>query len=613
MIKSPCGDLTSNEGRLMNRISRNMLPLFIIFVFTGYFLFYIHSITVNVAWQGWFCQVPLIEKFYSRTITMQDLMTRFGEHGMLGYNILFLINTIFFKLSVFFDAYLNLFLIVLATAIIYVVYRRTMVERANALLYNGGFALIAFIMFSISQQSSGSMETQVRIGEVLFFLTTFVIERYFYASLGIAAYFYSFLLILISINIFGTMYSFAWVPGLFFVGAIQKFVHKKKCGLFYLYVILLMSICVYLYFIEYAYSLRGNIHAANLNVLMVAKYMLGCFSGGTLGTTLFLEHYINRQTMFINGFVVFSIYLYSLFIFVKSRMWKISYLPVLLMAYTVSVSFIITIGRYSELDWVWGMNYWYAVHYKYGLVGCVWILLYAFQGNLNFVNLGVGKSKPGYYIRFVATVTILVYVFTCLLFSNYSDWKRARYVKAFFARMIPYGYFVEDMPIDEQGNTPFCFPLSLTNDSLKILRKYRLNLYESPYLVNHFEDIFILNKGRLISGVLFDGWYDGPELGHRWMGKKSRLYFFSGHSGEVTVEGFLPDIISPNKMRIYADGQLLKAVNLTAGSFRIVAYVQKDSPVKLTLEMDKAIIPNALGINGDVRTLGADIESIRTR
>jgi hypothetical protein len=49
----------------------------------------------------------LPDKFYAKTLSLSDFRFRYVEHGMLGYDLLYLINTLLFNLSMRFDLIIN--------------------------------------------------------------------------------------------------------------------------------------------------------------------------------------------------------------------------------------------------------------------------------------------------------------------------------------------------------------------------------------------------------------------------------------------------------------------------------------------------------------------------
>ena len=75
--------------------------------FTLFYLAYINAAWANVAWLSCFDQLFLVEKSFKGALRLSDLVTRYGEHGMIACNVLSILNAAFFGFNTFFDAYIN--------------------------------------------------------------------------------------------------------------------------------------------------------------------------------------------------------------------------------------------------------------------------------------------------------------------------------------------------------------------------------------------------------------------------------------------------------------------------------------------------------------------------
>lgn len=606
---------------MLNLIKKHATWLIMI-IFTIYYFLYIQATTVNVIWQAWFFQIPAIEKFLNGTLVLHDLVNNFGEHGMLGYNLIILVNVAIFKLNTFFDAYLILTLIVLSTIILYLAFRKSIINlNCNDLKFNSLILfVISFLMFSVSQQIGGGMDTQVRLGIFTFMWTTYLIDILFFEYKTNYFIALTIIMIFISLDIFGTAYSFAWIPSLLFIGFINYFVMRRKIN-FKIFLLILVSLfsATSIYFNMYLLKGVGNtnhigifsgIISALFHPLTSVKFVLAFLSSSTLGRTIWEDHYIiNPNWIILNGTTVLIIYLYTLKHYISSKMWKITYFPVFLMTYTFGVIILVLLGREVNLGWDGGTNYWYAVHVKFGLVGVVWVLYYRIQ-----TLSDNRKIREFYKNRTVAISCLLIlYIVFAQLFSNAVDWRRAPHVKKYFEVMVPYALSPESMPVDSGGYTPLIADIEGTLNGIRVLEKYRLNVYyDLDKRLSFLKSGPIIENGKLVTGSLGLGWY-GEDGGVRWMAKDAEVAVKSGDKGKIIIEGYEPQFLVPNKLRIFINGELLLEETIPSGTFIFEKDVTRNSVIKLRLEVDRTIVPQKEGLNNDERDLGLLIKNLSTK
>ena len=76
---------------IKNFLNKYLISISFLF-FTAYYIFFIYSTQVNVVFLGWFSHIPLAEKYFQHTLQFKDLLSRYGEHGLFGYNLIFIFN-----------------------------------------------------------------------------------------------------------------------------------------------------------------------------------------------------------------------------------------------------------------------------------------------------------------------------------------------------------------------------------------------------------------------------------------------------------------------------------------------------------------------------------------
>lgn len=208
-------DINGQENRMICNIVLLLFGL-------AYFI-YCNITYVELPYLTWFDQIPIADLYYSGRLQVHDLFSKYGEHGMLANNIIYLINVIFFHGTSLFDVYLNDLNVFISGVILAYGTIKTLKYRKDAI-----FWVIAesIFMFSFIQGTSGAMETQVRLGFLLFLIAMLMVDRELQKDNCSKLHFAgTVLLIALSINVFGTLYSFAGVPC---VWAIVLFLYLKN-------------------------------------------------------------------------------------------------------------------------------------------------------------------------------------------------------------------------------------------------------------------------------------------------------------------------------------------------------------------------------------------------
>lgn len=587
-----------------------------------YFGIYATVSGANVAYLAWFAHVPMIEKYFAGTWVWQDAIQRYGEHGLFGYNLLLLCNVKYFHLNVFFDIYLNVGVVTGVGLIAARAYSRAEPTVVGGWLKVGLFAPVAFALFSVTQQSSGAMETQVRLGSFFYLLAAYWIDRMLLkpratAATGAGTLLACFCLILLAVLVFGTLYTFAGFPALMALCLYAMVARLGKQGYAaYILAALILAIVAYIRFYDLKLApSAGTASVAWIERLSFSIRFLATYLGSaTLGRTLWEDGATtSRALMLWNGLFVAAAYLYSLWLFWRTNMHRVTWLPLMMIAYTVGVGVLVLIGRGAMFGWDGGTNYWYAVHVKFALAGCLWIYAHALlqaraAGNTVDLSARLGRGA------IISCVTISAACVVGLVLSNYLDWRRAPHVRRYFEAMIPYGLgTLDEMPVDASGQTPFRSSPAETKYALRVFRDHGLTFYRLHRLpVEHREHDLFAQGDATKYARLGPGWYEreGPT---RWVSGRAQIQFHPGPDGLITIEGYIPAWLVPNSIVLSADGQEYARQSLGEGAFKANAHVPTGIMLTLNIGFQKHLIPRAVGLSEDQRDLGAIITRITTR
>jgi hypothetical protein len=587
----------------------------LVVAFSGYFAAYAHASGANVAYLAWFAHVPMIEKYFAGSWTWRDAIQTFGEHGLFGYNFLLLANVKYFHLNVFFDIYLNALVVSGVGLVVAMAYHHLESPAPRPGLALIMFTPVAFALFSVSQQSSGAMETQVRIGILSYLVLAYWIDQTLLrdeAARGPGRFVVSFVLIVTAVLLFGTLYTFAGFPALFLLCLYAGLTRPQtRTYAAFLVAALSMSIVTYVRF----YDLRLDsgppmdlVERLSLSTRFVAAHL----GSATLGRTLWEDRVVTSEALMLgNGLFVSVAYAYAIWLSCRSRLQRVTWMPVLLIAYSVGTGLLVSLGRGATQGWTGGTNYWYAVHVKLALAGCLWIFAHVLLRSRFLTKGGHGGEPPG--VAALCAALMITFV-ACLTVSNVMDWRRAPHVRQFYEAMIPYGLGpLDEMPVDATGQTPFKASRAETEAAMTLFREHGLTFFALPEFENKGREHDLFIRGDVTEFArLGAGWHDSEGAG-RWASGKADLRFRSGSKGMVEIHGYLPTMLSPNVITLSADGGEPSSQPLSEGKFKVTGRVPPDSILKLTMTFSKHLVPREAGQGEDQRDLGALIMRISTK
>lgn len=462
-----------------NRIFIITREMWILILFTLFYIWFCNSFMVELPHLSWFDFFGYIEPLETGTLKAGTLFSAYSEHGMLGYNILFLINVKFFNLSTMFDVYINDTVVFLCGLVILTEYIKSFSHKKA--MYYIGIVGICFSICTATQISSGAMETQVRLG-CLFIIIVFKETNDFFTQEDVSwlKVFKICFCLLLALNVFGTIYTFSGIPLLFIIliyKAFRQTDQRKK----YITVAGMCCVSAVLYLFEYhLFGLKagaGNesllktiVEVLFLHPITLAKAIIGYNGGSLLGSAMYMDRSVNLNVYLGVGIVVTLILLYAIYMFFRNRMYIETYIPILLIGYSFVVVILSFIGRYYK-GWDWVLSEWYSVHSKFQIAGVFWIIAYSYRT--------IVYDVKKYIVAIHAGAIVVLFLFGA--FGNYTHLKRMPNVAAYYKEKQSYLFFErEDMPVDESGNTPLLADLDTTMNAIEIMKKYNLSVYSEP-------------------------------------------------------------------------------------------------------------------------------------
>ncbi len=537
-----------------NFYKKNKLYIFFSFsitiiFFSYYLMFYIKN-NVELPYLSWIDQFKAIGyKMFDSNLKFKDFFTHYGEHGLLGNNILFYFNIKWFGMTTLYDTFINAFFILVVAIIIDIFIVNKMNDNIFKFILT--ILLINFILFERLQLSSGAMETQVRIGLNLGIFYLFYIDHFIKKDvLNKKDYIVLILLGFLTINVFGTMYSFAIVPVIicFFL---YDLIINKKLNKKILLIIGLLFIFSIFYFLEYdLISFMKNSHssdAASSGIIGNAFYLLKNF-GNTfkgylaysgiplVGYSAISDNKISDTTLLMVGAIVFILMVFSIFVFFFKKNYIISNFPIFIILYSIFTIFIVMIGR--PFDWPWYYSEWYIVHSRFQLIGIFLII----SMNSSIKQL---FSKITFIIFGISNISIIIF----LIFTENMYVDRYYYVVQYYKEKQEYLLIsnTDYIPLNDEGNTPILTDLDTTIEYVDYLKKYNLSIYRYSNITNNYYDT-----------SLKAGYYEKEEQTDLsfWL-KKYSISYFNSNDESISFGLYTPKVYENNYVTIKINNEIV--------------------------------------------------------
>lgn len=462
------------------------------------YIWYCEAVMVEVPHLSWFSQVLMADQFFSGELEFFDLFDSGGEHGMLANNIIYLVNLLLFHGMTKFDVVLNDINVIITGCIIVCCVVKTLEGTWEKC---AGILLVSFFMFTCMQGSAGAMETQVRLGLLFFVITSLFIDKELHITECVKRrhLVWTLLLIFLSINVFGTMYSFAAIPTVWIiiVCCIWKYkrLFKNQMAVAGAYFAAIL-IYIFEYNVLRPSKAKENIFAYAIQFFLHPIQTLKCFcswcANGILGYGYYTSTEYNERVWLTVGGLCFLIIVLAVVVFFITKMYLKTWMPLLLITYCFGVMMLVFLGRNGT--WEWLASEWYNVHLKLLYAGTVWIYVYAWE-----------QAEKFRIVYIICTTFLCICSLTGLKFCL----ERAVHMHSWYKNMQTY-LFVDnpdDMPVDENGNTPLLENKDITMESIRILKKYHLSVYRYWDAYENCPSVVSdRNSIKYISGIYDDGW-----------------------------------------------------------------------------------------------------------
>jgi hypothetical protein len=447
--------------------------LFALLMAVGYvvymFRLYGHEVFYLASFMG---DIQFVGRYLAGNASAADFFRPFGEHGLLGYRLITLINVELFKYTSLFEFWINIanVLIVLAMFLIWCLPYLKSGSPWQALT----LILLIIILLNPMQGSSISMETQVRLGILFFLFMLPVADRVLRNSYGPWDLVVFGTTSVLAINVFGTAYS---VAGSFAILLVAFVFALKKSQFKQLGIILaVFTVCWSLYVVSYGLldvSLTDDALSdttrpqIKLSAWLLAPYALAQFFGSALlGYAPIADGYVPSALYGIAGVIMFLISLWALGTTLKTQKQAHIAIPAMCLLYTFFVGCLVLVGRLELLGVQVLTNNWYHVHTKVGTAATFWLLMILLACPV------ISRQQ-----KMIARVSVALIALT-LLCGLFHEARRSPHVRAYWSNLAT-AMLMNPNDIDELStkHTALLATPKETKQGLMILREHRLSAF----------------------------------------------------------------------------------------------------------------------------------------
>ena len=458
-------------------MKRNFLGLALIL--TSFFLtmLYIKCASGNIVFrdQLFLIKSGILDKYFSGTLSFQDIWRAASGFRILGYHLLFLLNATFFHLNTHFEMYLSSFVLLIICLLLFKAYSKLLTDVYGHVFIQASFILTSLVLFSLNQWGSLLFGFGfIFISPMLVFLITFfVLEKILAQKKATYLDIVFVFMMLVSILVFGGAYSFGFIGSIFIVIFFHFLTTSRQLNRSLLRILFLVIVTSTIGLVIYHYKIMENNYwpyqriSSGLELLSanmsIVRFLLLSVASSIIGCN-FSNNFLNPDIILSIGALLVCIYIYSLRLYISSGLYSRTYLPLFLISYSWLVFISILFARFNY-GITYGMASRYTSNTQYGIIAIIWIAIYNFQH--------VQESSK---LRKSILASILMFILVGQFLTYYTEWKIAPYRMQHFEKMRsmamnPESFSQNDLSLFEANNVTEII------ESLEVLKKYNLNVY----------------------------------------------------------------------------------------------------------------------------------------
>lgn len=429
-------------------------------------ILYLINATTNIPMMDYWTYLnEFTDKVFSGNISVSDIWANFTSHRAPFQYLLFFINLKFFSGDTLVSVFAGSIVTLLTTLYISRCYTRN--NEMQNVCGQLSVILIAAIMFSLNRWEiitlEFSMAFAVRI--FLFIIIFNLIDKLCKDNVACQKYVFEIgALISVTIIFFSSSYFPAMVFAIASAMCIELLIKTREERKKFFKYCLILALFVLMAAAIYIFDLGTDVGSANIFsgsfwIDMVKALVI------MMASSCVHVNILNNTSMIILGSIVLIVYIITTFIYFKKKIYKVTYIPLMLMLYSIGSMLMIYYGRAGVFD----LNYLSSSRYTYettlGLVGIVWI-------NTLGIEKGFIKKKRNYF-----SLVMVVMVLISIIHVNKIEGGMAIYRKSYMQNLQEIASNIDEYTDDElsgfQANDP-----SYVRNGVELLKKYKLSLFK---------------------------------------------------------------------------------------------------------------------------------------
>ena len=587
-------ELTTNQKKdniLLNILSKYWIIIVVIAIVFSLYINYLVASTRNVPFMDyWRYLNDLGEKIMSGDFSFKDAwISYYGQRAPLQYFLLAL-NMQYFgyntQIEIFAGAIISLLIV------FYLLYA-FIKENHDNLSQKVKIQLLClpfiFLVFSLNKWEIIILQFSLSFAiRILFYLGIFILLNNYLLNIGdkknkivVIS-----MLSIIAICFLSSAYFVAFSGSILLVILTHFLIRYKEDKAKYLiyYICLYASIIIGIII----YSVNAGYSSGMEKAINIGEFLVNFIKGALLmfGASVFQ----NDNAGYTLGILIAILYIFAIILYITKKMYKKTYMPLLLILY----SFINIAAIYYSRAYVFDINYLNSSRYTYettlGLIGMLWI----FASEVLSLHT-TGRSK-----FITLTVIFLSYciIIGGLVNSTYTQYKIGKYRGAYFENAINVLHNTEFASDNELGMLQ-ANSSSYVRSGVNLLKKHNISIFR-----NQGNDDIQQNN------ILYEGFYENINY-DVWTNGNASIRLDNENANRFHLIGYSPDTMPDNNITVTINNKESATVDMIPGSSYEVMldFENRDGIININITTEKSFIPKNEGWNEDIRELGAYITS----
>lgn len=552
-----------------------------------WFVYLARSIENMIYTDQYRLMITIVGKYLEGTLNFGDIWSPYAEHRIITYNLLFLLNAIVFDLDTRIESLASVIIAGITSWLILKCFVRTSIPDTSSPLVRGAVAMpIILCLFSLAQYDMLTWS----IGVHIFFLTLVFVGGFVLLDEALLGHrvvsrtaLVAGIFVPVGILFVGGGYSPAFVSALMVavgVMAISTGAWRRALRIGVpLGAVVLASYSLYLS--GFADAGEGSSRLAYVVAHMIDAIKFALIAAGTSLTGLALgAATLGENLTAAIGVFVLAVYGVALTLYFRLRLYDRTYMPILLMSFSLGCILLFTVGR-LHYGAGYGAQPRYTVETVLGLAAVAWVL-------------GLAVLRLQHRVVRGTLVTALGLLMIIILAVNFAEWRMGPYRQAYMARLAELARIIAHDPamLSEKDYAPFnAANPEEVRKAVALARDYRLNI---------FANIAAETPGTVYYG---SGWSSKDNSG-RWLGPRATALVFTDEIGEIEIDAFWPEWMGAKSIKIQVDNEPSIQWTIQPGRTTLDIPAPSAQTLRLTIEVTPTQVPSALGHGNDSRELG---------